>query len=38
MMYRVAPFTLMRAFLMTIAVIAVGVTAFLIASVALEWL
>jgi hypothetical protein len=36
-MYRVA-LTLIRAVLMTIAVVAVGVAAFLIASVALEWL
>jgi hypothetical protein len=38
MMYRVALLTLLRALLMTVAVIAVGVAAFLIASVALEWL
>ena len=38
MMYRVALHTLLRALLMTVAVIAVGVAAFLIASVVLEWL
>jgi hypothetical protein len=36
-MYRVA-LTLIRAVLMTIAAVAVGVDAFLIVSVALEWL
>jgi hypothetical protein len=36
-MYRVALLTL-RALLMTIAVVAVGVAAFLITSVVLEWL
>jgi hypothetical protein len=36
-MYRLA-LTLIRALLMTIAVVGVGVAAFLIASVALEWL
>jgi hypothetical protein len=34
-MYRV---TLIRVILMTLAVVAVGVAAFLIASIALEWL
>jgi hypothetical protein len=37
MMHRVA-LTLIRAVLMTAAVVAVGVAAFLVASVALEWL
>jgi hypothetical protein len=37
MMYRVALLTL-RALLMTIAVVAVGVASFLIASIVLEWL
>jgi len=37
MMYRVA-LTLIRAILMTAAVVAVGGAAFLVASVALEWL
>jgi hypothetical protein len=37
-MYRVALYTVLRALLMTVAVIAVGVAAFLIASVVLEWL
>ena len=38
MMYRVALHTLLRALLMTVAVIAVGVAAYWIATVALEWL
>jgi hypothetical protein len=37
MMYRVA-LTVIRAVLMTAAVVSVGVAAFLVASVALEWL
>jgi hypothetical protein len=37
-MYRVAFLTLLRALLMTIAVVAVGVASFLIASIVLEWL
>jgi hypothetical protein len=37
-MYRVALITLLRALLMTIAVVAVGVASFLIASIVLEWL
>jgi hypothetical protein len=37
-MYRVALLTLLRALLMTIAVVAVGVASFLIASIVLEWL
>jgi hypothetical protein len=37
-MYRVALLTLLRVLLMTIAVVAVGVASFLIASIVLEWL
>jgi hypothetical protein len=36
--YRAAMLTLLRALLMSATVVAVGVTAFLVASVVLEWL
>jgi hypothetical protein len=38
MMYHVAILTLLRALLMSATVVAVGVAAFLVASVVLEWL